>query len=261
MDNIKNKTVLITGAAGGLGLAFAENLLQNGAKAVAILDLSTSPGETTAATLEKEFGKGKAIFLPCDVTNTKLFEETFKRVVDTLGSLDIVINNAGICFDRKWEQTLRVNIGGVIQGSLLAIDHMGKHKGGKGGVIANIASIAGLLPYHKAPVYSATKHAVVGFSRCLQENYSRTGVRVLVLCPSFTDTSILKTVTQRTLDFIDEDPKKNTYHRTIQSADHVGKAMVGLIQKGGNAGIWIVENAEPPYAVEILPAKRVDTPQ
>ncbi|XP_043260461.1 15-hydroxyprostaglandin dehydrogenase [NAD(+)]-like [Colletes gigas] len=138
---------------------------------------------------------------------------------------------------------------------------MGKHKGGKGGVIANVASIAGLLVLHKSPVYCSTKHAVVGFSRCLQDNYGQTGVRALVLCPGFTDTSILKNISQKGLDFIDNDANKTFYDYTLQSADHVGKAMVGLIQKGGNAGIWVVENAEPPYAVEIPPAKRVDIPQ
>ncbi|XP_078052007.1 15-hydroxyprostaglandin dehydrogenase [NAD(+)]-like [Augochlora pura] len=75
MDQIKNMNVLITGAASGIGLSYAQHMLKNGAKTVAILDLPTSPGATSAANLEKEFGKGKAVFFQCDVTNIQQFED------------------------------------------------------------------------------------------------------------------------------------------------------------------------------------------
>lgn len=94
-------------------------MLENGAKCVALLDLSSSPGQQTVNNLEKEFGKGKAIFYACDVSNINEFEAVFKKVVNDLNGLDIVINNAGIYNDKKWEQTMCINVGGVIQGSLL----------------------------------------------------------------------------------------------------------------------------------------------
>ncbi|KMQ84627.1 15-hydroxyprostaglandin dehydrogenase, partial [Lasius niger] len=96
MDNVQNKTVMITGGAAGLGYKYAEILLRNGAKSVAIIDLPTSNGENAATTLKNEFGKGRAIFIACDVTKAEDLEKTFKRVVDAFETLDILINNAGI---------------------------------------------------------------------------------------------------------------------------------------------------------------------
>lgn len=259
MDQIKNMNVLITGAAGGIGLCYAQHMLKNGAKTVAILDLPTSAGATKAANLEKEFGKGKAVFFPCDVTNIQQFEETFKKAVNTMNGVDIVINNAGLLNDTNWELTLRLNVGGVIQGSLLAIEHMRKDKGGKGGVIVNIGSIVSLEIYHTFPVYCASKHDVLAFSRCLEKSYSNTGVRVLVMCPGVTHTNLFNTMKETTFDFIDSvELKKLIESLPQQEPENVAKAMVLLIQKGKNGSVWVSEGGEPPFGVEFLPYKKVE---
>ncbi|XP_076632424.1 uncharacterized protein LOC143347260 [Colletes latitarsis] len=259
MENVTDKTVLITGAAIGIGYSIAQKLLQNGAKAVAVVDLSTSSGLTSASNLEKEFGKGKATFFPCDVTDTKQFEETFKEVVKAFQGVDIVINNAGIFNDRAWEQTIDLNVRGVVQGSLLAVDHMGKHKGGKGGVVVNIASIIGLSIFPGCPVYCASKHAVVAFSRSLQEHHHKTGVRVLVLCPGFTNTTLLATYQTKMLDFVSNtDVQKLVTDHPLQSVENVANALVSLVQKGQNGAVWVSEGGEPPYDVEFPPVKKVN---
>ncbi|KOC61724.1 15-hydroxyprostaglandin dehydrogenase [NAD(+)] [Habropoda laboriosa] len=259
MDNIKNKTALVTGGASGLGLDYATKLLQNGAKAVALLDLSTSPGQTSATNLEKEFGKGKAVFFPCDVTNTKEFSETFKKVWNALNGLDIVINNAGMFDDRQWEKTIRLNVTGVVQGSLLALELMGKHKGGRGGTIVNISSIVGLQPYKCCPVYCASKHNVMAFSHCLQESFDITGVRILVMCPGVTSTGLLDSIQEKVLDFIDKEETVAMLSKLpSQSTDNVAQAMVSLIQKGMNGSVWVSEGGEPPFAVEFPLWKKVE---
>ncbi|XP_076661606.1 15-hydroxyprostaglandin dehydrogenase [NAD(+)]-like isoform X2 [Halictus rubicundus] len=259
MDNIKNKTVLITGGARGLGLTYAQYILQNGAKIVSILDLPTSAGTTTIANLEKEFGKGKALFFPCDVTNVKLFEETFEKAAKTMGGIDIVINNAGLLNDKNWKLTVDVNIGGVIQGSFLALEHMRKDKGGKGGTLVNISSIAGFNIYRMWPVYCSSKHQVLSFSRCLQDWYELTGVRVLVMCPGLTTTKLFDNMESTTYHFTD--PKDVQEHLSTfipQGPEHVAKAMVLLIQKGKNGSILVSEDGNPPYAIEIPPMKKVE---
>lgn len=259
MDKVQNKVALITGAAGGIGYTFAEELLQNGAKVVAIVDLSNSPGLKSAAVLEKQFGKGKAVFFPCDITNVQQFEETFKKIVDTFKGVDIVVNNAGIFNDKMWKTTVDLNVTGVVQGSLLAIDHMGKHKGGKGGVVVNIASIIGLSLFPMCPVYCGTKHYVVAFSRCLQDNYHNTGVRVLVLCPGLTRTPLLDTYKTKMLDFIsNEQVQRLVVDYPVQPPENVAQALVPLIQKGENEAVWVSENGQPPYDVEFIPVKKVD---
>lgn len=259
MDNIKNSKILITGAAGGLGLSYVQQMLKNGAKIVSILDLPTSAGATTVANLEKEFGKGKALFYPCDVTNVKLFEETFKKAANAMGGIDILINNAGILNDKNWKLTMDLNIGAVTQGSLLAMDLMRKDKGGKGGILVNIASIVALDIFCYWPVYCASKHQVLAFSRCLHELYEQTGVRVLVMCPGVTKSNLFDNAEKVTLGFINQETLKETFAAfPTQGPENVAKAMVLLIQKGKNGSVWVSEAENPPYAVEFPPIKRVE---
>ncbi|XP_024936996.1 15-hydroxyprostaglandin dehydrogenase [NAD(+)] isoform X2 [Cephus cinctus] len=170
---IKGKTAIVTGAASGIGLQYAHDLLKNDAKKVAILDLPTSNGQNSAAELEKEFGKGSAVFYICDVTNAQQLEDTFKEVINDFKQLDILVNNAGIMNDIRYETMVNLNLLGLIRSTLLALDHMGKHKGGAGGTIVNISSVAGLVGFPEMPIYVATKHAVIGFSQALK--YYRPG--------------------------------------------------------------------------------------
>ncbi|CAL7943417.1 unnamed protein product [Xylocopa violacea] len=252
MDNIKNKVALITGGASGLGLKYAEGLLQNGAKAVALLDFNTSIGEKSAASLEKEFGKGKVIFVPCDVSNSQQMTDAFKKVWDTWNALDIVINNAGICNDKKWHQTINVNVGGVIHGTLLAIQYMNKQRGGKGGTVVNIASIVSFRIYKEIPVYCASKHDVLAFSQCVEKFVDRTGVRVLVLCPGATTTNLFESFNQSLLDFLDESDAQNLIKDLpFQQPEIVQDAMMKLIQKGKNGAVWVIEENKPICSVEI----------
>ncbi|XP_026299150.1 uncharacterized protein LOC724838 [Apis mellifera] len=258
-DNIKNKTALITGGTVGLGLIYAKRLLENGAKCVALLDLSSSPGQQTVNNLEKEFGKGKAIFYACDVSNINEFEAVFKKVVNDLNGLDIVINNAGIYNDKKWEQTMCINVGGVIQGSLLAFDHMSKLKGGKGGTIVNIASIVALDIIYSNPVYCASKHFVLAFSRSLARYYNNTGIRILIMCPGVTTTSLLENPLSKSFDFVTQNDFYNCLGKDIpQTPEHVGNAMVKLIEKGKNEAVWVCKEGKQPYAVEFPPLKKIE---
>ncbi|KYQ48859.1 15-hydroxyprostaglandin dehydrogenase [NAD+] [Trachymyrmex zeteki] len=257
MYDIKNKTVMITGAAAGLGYKYAEILLRNGVKSVAVIDLPTSNGQNVVTTLENEFGKSRAIFVACDVTKADDFEKTFKKIVDTFKGLDILINNAGIFNDNYWEKTIDVNVKAVIRGSLLAFDYMGKHKSGKGGLIVNVASVAGLDPVPVMPTYCASKYAVLGFSQSLANMYNKTGVRVVIMCPGITTTTLIENFRDRIYDSIrvalgsdildlEKIPKQTT--------DHVALAMLDLIQKGKNGAAWVVKHGEPPNAIDFPPS-------
>ncbi|XP_076753359.1 uncharacterized protein LOC143424884 [Xylocopa sonorina] len=250
MDNIKNKVVVITGGASGLGLKYAEALLRNGAKVVALLDINASVGETSVASLEKQFGKGKAIFILCDAANSQQMTDAFKKVWDTWNAMDIVINNAGIFNDDKWKETIDINVGGLIQGSLLAMKYMDKQKGGKGGTLVNIASIVGFRIYSQVPVYCSSKHNVLAFSRCLEKYADRTGVRVLVMCPGATTTQLFND--HKLLHFLNESDAEELWKiLPFQPQEVVQDAMVKLIQKGKNGAIWVVEESKPICSLEI----------
>ncbi|XP_020285084.1 15-hydroxyprostaglandin dehydrogenase [NAD(+)]-like [Pseudomyrmex gracilis] len=250
MDNVKDKTVMITGGATGLGYKYAEILLKHDAKSVALIDLPTSNGQNAATTLENEFGRGRVIFIAADVT--KDLEKAFKTVIDKFSTLDILINNAGILNENLMEQTINVNVIALIRGSFLALDHMGKHKGGKGGVIVNISSIAGLRPSSSLPIYCSSKYAVLGFSRSLADLYDTTGVRILILCPGATQTAMMTdNIQDRICNIANVTAVAQTFDAfSKQTTDDVANAMLNLIQKGKNGAVWVSEDGEPPYAVD-----------
>lgn len=191
---LSGKVALVTGGSQGLGKAFAEILLKHGAK-VSLLDINVPTGNKLKAALDEEYGSDRTCFISCDVTSETQLKEAFRKTLESFGRLDIVCNNAGIGNESNWERTVDINLNGVIRGSYLALQHMKKQNKGQGGVIVNIASMAGLGPFLSAPVYTATKHAVVGFSRALADasRVSDYGVRINVLCPSFAKTEILET--------------------------------------------------------------------
>ncbi|XP_046751376.1 uncharacterized protein LOC124414473 [Diprion similis] len=245
---VKNKIALVTGGARGIGFAYATELLRNGAAHVAILDLETSSGLESADKLNAEFGDGRAIFIVCDVTKDSEFKAAFDKVIKELGGLDIVINNAGIVNEWRYDLAININLTAVVRGTMLGLQYMGKDKGGKGGVIVNAASIYGLEPSPWSPVYGATKHGVVGLSRSfgLPYYYDKTGVKVLAMCPSFTDTKFLTESGSYLGPFVDvEVAMHDVKNQAIQKPEDVAKALVDIIPRANSGSIWISEDEQP----------------
>ncbi|XP_075225631.1 15-hydroxyprostaglandin dehydrogenase [NAD(+)]-like [Lycorma delicatula] len=252
--DLKGKVALITGGAGAIGRAYTDELLKNGAK-VAICDLDVDQGEKLVEDFSLKYGQGKALFCQCDVTDYPQFEESFQKTVSAFGGLDIVINNAGIFNDRFWELEVDVNLNGVIRGTLLAQRLMRKERGGKGGgTVIITASTLGIMPSPCAPIHSATKHAIIGFTRSFGDPFhlNLTGVRVMAICPGPTkcDTNIDEI--KKGLLYPDFEP---LYHRTYdnvtyQPSQNVGRALIHILQKGANGSVWVVENQQPPHEVK-----------
>ncbi|XP_067900067.1 15-hydroxyprostaglandin dehydrogenase [NAD(+)]-like [Heterodontus francisci] len=189
---LKGKVALVTGAAQGIGKEIAEILLKNGAK-VSLLDANVPAGEATKAAFEQIYGAENILFLPCDVTSENQLKDSFGKTLERFQRLDMVCNNAGIIDEEHWEKCLSVNLVSVIKGTHLGIQQMSKATGGAGGVIVNVASLAGLLPFFLGPVYAASKHGVVGFTTSLAlTSLEKHGVRLQVMCPGFVDTGLLE---------------------------------------------------------------------
>ncbi|XP_056022305.1 15-hydroxyprostaglandin dehydrogenase [NAD(+)]-like isoform X2 [Ostrea edulis] len=189
---LDGKVALVTGGVQGLGKAFAEELLKSRVK-VCICDLNVDAGEKTVREWKLKYGNN-AMFLQCDVTDHSQFEDVFKLTIARFGGLDIVVNNAGVLVEsQSWRTTIMVNVIGVIEGTKLADQYMNKQNGGRGGVVINIASTAGLTPVFFMPVYVASKYSVVGYTKSVAMNpaIDSTGMRFVCLCPGFTDTSML----------------------------------------------------------------------
>ncbi|XP_033228174.1 15-hydroxyprostaglandin dehydrogenase [NAD(+)]-like [Belonocnema kinseyi] len=243
--DVKDKCVLVTGGASGIGFSIVQELLRQGAKLVIILDLDKSKGEVAVESLTKDFGENRSTFFVCDVSNTDEFTEIFKKIMSQYERVDILINNAGIADEANWKLMIDINYTATVCGTFLFMEHMGKHKGGQGGTILNIASITGLAPLFPISVYSGTKHAVVGFSLSLKESYEQTGVRILVMCPGFTATWMTRNVNLKSIT------KNNPSKMKMQRVENVAQYVVKLIEKGKNGAVWVVENDEPAFAVKI----------
>lgn len=193
MDNIRGRTVAITGAARGIGHATAKALLARGARVV-IGDRDVAVLESAVSGLAKF---GQVTGYPLDVTDKESFE-TFldKARTDGQGHLDVLINNAGVMpvgpFLEQSEQAIRssieVNFYGVLTGCQLVLPEMVKRRSGH---IINIASMAGMVAVPGQVVYAGTKFAVVGLSTAMADEFAPHGVDVTVVLPTFTNTELI----------------------------------------------------------------------
>ncbi|KAM0728375.1 15-hydroxyprostaglandin dehydrogenase [NAD(+)] [Formica fusca] len=248
---IKGRVALVTGAASGIGKAYVIELLNQGAK-VAVCDINTEEGEKLVETLAAKYGKDRVIFSQCDVTDYPQLEESFQTTIAEFGHIDIVINNAGIMNDRFWELEVDINLNGVIRGTLLAQRFMGTDRGGQGGVVINTGSNVSINPYVSVPIYSATKAAIVSLTRAFGDQYhvDLTGVKVMALCPSATDTKLVRDVNRKLLLARYEDAwQRDTASSIPQRAEHVAKALVQVLNSGKSGSVWMVEKDQPPHEI------------
>ncbi|XP_017781885.1 PREDICTED: 15-hydroxyprostaglandin dehydrogenase [NAD(+)]-like [Nicrophorus vespilloides] len=240
MFNIEGTVAIVTGAVDSIGRDIVNSLLSNNAKGVALLDANDAQAEEFQASLDKEFGAKKTLFLKVDVTDFEKVKDAFKKCVDHFGNLDIVVNNADII--GNIEMVIKINLLATIQISNFAFfDFLPKYRKGKEGVIINIASVVGLYPSHMLPDYSAAKQGVVAYTQALGVNgrYENAPVKVMALCPGVIDTEIFVGVPEyyqqfmRELDFICQPPGV------------VGKGLIKVLKEGSTGSIWVSKKNEP----------------
>ncbi len=189
LKSLQGKVVAITGGARGIGKATSKALVREGAK-VAIGDLDVELAEKTAT----ELGGG-TIALELDVTSRDSFEGYLDQVEERLGSLDVIINNAGIMplgkfadeSDATAHRMIDINLHGVLYGMKAALPRMERRNSGH---IVNIASQAGKGGFPGGATYCATKFAVVGVSEAVRAETTDTGIEVSVVMPAIVNTEL-----------------------------------------------------------------------
>ena len=200
MKNFDQKVAVITGAASGLGRAFADKAAALNMKLV-LSDVRDAPLQLALEELQAE--GATAVALAGDVSKSEHIEALAKRAMDKFGAVNCLFNNAGVgCGGLVWESTvkdwewvLNVNLWGVIHGVRIFTPLMlesAKNDPAYEGHIVNVSSIAGLISPHLMGVYNVSKHAVVALSESLFHDLAKTEPRVQtsVLCPGFTPTGI-----------------------------------------------------------------------
>lgn len=195
MTKIKNRTVLITGGASGIGYLLAERCLKEKAYKVILWDIDKIKLRDAQYALADE-GYEVATYV-VDVSNKEQVATVAEQVLEELGTVDIVFNNAGIVVGKAFEEhshaeiqrTIDINIAGVMHVARAFLPDMIRQDEGH---LINIASAAGLIPNPKMSVYAGSKWAVVGWSESLRLELEEVSeyLKVTTVTPSYINTGM-----------------------------------------------------------------------
>ena len=183
---LNQKTAIVTGAGSGMGQAEAIGFAKEGAQVV-VADVNLATAEATRDAIVA--AGGKAIALAVDVTQLADLQHLVDVTLATYGRIDVLVNNAGI-FDyytasldtseALWDKIFAINVKSMFQLSNLVLPHM---QAQQHGAIFNICSIAGLVANMGGAAYTASKHAVAGYTKHLAAVYGKDGIKINAICP------------------------------------------------------------------------------
>nr|XP_036671763.1 alcohol dehydrogenase 1 [Drosophila suzukii] len=242
--DLAGKNVVYLGGFGGIGQKCVQELLQRPIKALAIFDL-TENGQLLADWKSKN-PNTDIIYQKVDITQKSDIEAAYKVTAERFGHFDVVVNGSGLMNDRLVELSIQINLLGVINSTLTALEYMDKAKGGKGGLIVNISSVAGLEPTALMAIYSAAKTGVTTFTRAMANPiyYAHSGVGFITICPGFTDTGLLEDIGNKTT-FTYDTPMLAMFNRVKrQTAEDCARNLVLAIETAKNGAVLMLELGE-----------------
>ena len=209
------KTVIITGAANGIGRITSQLFAKKGYR-VAIADIDVAGGEDCVQAITDN--GGKAIFIATDVTQSADMKSLVDRTIEKFATIDVIINNAGITHpiipieeieESLWDKMYAINIKSIYLMAKYAGPYIKKQKGG---VIINMASVAGLRPRNGSAAYASSKAAAISLTKELALELAEHNIRVNCICPVVADTRMAD---QMVPDGADPETFKNKIAATI----------------------------------------------
>ncbi|WP_178915807.1 beta-ketoacyl-ACP reductase [Natronomonas gomsonensis] len=197
---LDDQTCLVTGSSRGIGRAVAEELGRNGADVVVNYRSSVTEAEDVVDTIEDE--GGTAIAVQGNVADYDEVDAMCSEIHDAFGSVDVLVNNAGITVDKKfenmtrddWQRVLDVNLGGVFNCTHCLFDDI---KSADDGRLINISSVVGQQGNYGQANYATTKSGLFGFTRTLALELASSGSTANCVAPGFVKTDMLETVPER----------------------------------------------------------------
>lgn len=238
---LKRRGVIVTGGASGIGAALARRFSAQGAF-VAVID---KDGDGARRVADEVSG----LALHGDVSDPDIMPMFTEIASERFGRLDLVVLNAGLGGKQSGTEALDVeayrrlvgvNVDHVVYGVCAAVPVLRRNGGG---TIIATASLAGLLPMPGDPLYTLTKHAVVGYVRSAGAALAAEGIRVCALCPGFTDTALIAAQKAQFGDF------------PLLSTDDVVTAVDGILERGESGDAWFVQPGREaaPYGFRGVP--------
>jgi NAD(P)-dependent dehydrogenase (short-subunit alcohol dehydrogenase family) len=242
MDPLEGRVAVVTGGAGGIGMALARAFAARGAKLV-LADLDEAALARAKGTLVEEGATVHAVRTDVgDLASVQaLAEETARRY----GAVHVVCNNAGIALfgeiaqatHKDWEYTMRVNFWGVVHGVETFVPRLIAQR--EGGHVVNTASMAGLVGMQWLGVYCASKFAVVGLTEALNRELAPHDIGVSVLCPMIVETNInANSLRNRPTDLrnpdhtdVPPDVEAGTMVGSVITVDEVARRVVRAIDR------------------------------
>lgn len=229
-NTLREKVALVTGGASGIGHATALALAAEGAYVV-VADVDEAGGQAVVAEIG-DLG-GQAFFQYSDVSQAADVVALIEAIVGRYGRIDCAVNNAGIeglpartadTSEADFDRIMAINVKGVWLCMKHEIQQMITQGGG---VIVNMASVAGLVGAHSLPVYAASKHAVVGLTKSAALEYARKNIRINAVCPSVVRTPMVERAVEIMPQFAEATIKGNPSRR-LGEPEEVAAAVVWL---------------------------------
>ena len=184
---ITNKVIVVTGGAGGIGLAIAKEFIKEGPKIVILVDISFK---------NFNFKDKKILCEQCDVTNESSIQNLIDKINLDFGLIDIFCSNAGILSlgseqssNEDWSKNWNLHVMSHVFAAKKLLPDMLRRGSG---YFVNTASAAGLLSHIDSITYSTTKHAAIGLAEWLAITYGKKGIGVSILCPQAVETAMTK---------------------------------------------------------------------
>lgn len=231
MAKLSERTVIVTGAASGIGATCAETFAREGARVV-IGDLNDQAGEELANRIA-------GIFVHTDVSEASSVENLIKEAHAQTHRIDVIMNNAGIDGEQastgksspeNWDRVVGVNLNGVYYGMKYALPHMIRQQSG---VILNTGSTVGLNGMGGLPAYSASKAGVIHLTRAVAVENARHNIRANSICPSVVQTPLLE-------HFIENSEDPSAARKTFEELN----PMPGMVTREdiANAALFLISD-------------------